>query len=124
MLLAGLESEHEGALVTIIFGHADDTTWHFTDEFLCATHIAHVRTTELHRYTKTLTIANGDISPPFSWGLQYSEVGSNTIDYQEGFLLMTGISKACKVFHDTIDIRLLNDDTGITAFSKTGLHIV
>ena len=37
---------------------------------------------------------------------------------------MAGLSKAREIFHDTIYIRLLYDDTSHTSLYETGLHII
>ena len=114
MLFASLESEHEGTLIAVIFGHTHDTSGHLSDKFLRATHVAHVRTTEEHRYSQALAIADSDISPPLAWCLQHCKVGGNRVDDEESLVLMTRISKTGEVLNDTKDIWLLNHHTGNT----------
>ena len=124
MLFASLEREHKGALVSGVLSHAYDATRHFTDELLSAAHITHVRTTELHGDTQTLTIAHSDVGTPLTRRLQHSEIGGNTINDEERLLLMTSLGKTCEVFHDAKHVGLLYDDTSHTAFAQLCLHIV
>ena len=124
MLFTCLEGEDKGALVAIVLGHADDTTWHLTDEFLRAAHIAHVRTTELHRDTQTLSIAHCDIGTPLARCLQDGEIGSHTIHDEESLLLMTSLSKTRQILNNSKDIGLLYHHTSHTSLSETSLQIV
>ena len=124
MLFTGLEGEHEGSLVPVILGHADDTPWHLTDEFLRTAHIAHVGAAEEHGNTQALTVAHSDVGTPLTRGLQHGEISGDTVHDKERLLFVTGLGEAREVLDDAIDIRLLHHHTGHTALGESGLQVV
>ena len=103
---------------------SDNASRELAHELFGRTHIAGVWTSECHRQSEALYVAYGKVCPPFSRGLQKSEVGSDAIDDKQCFSVMAGFGKACEVFDDTVSVRLLDDDAGYSPVLHLFLQVL
>ena len=119
VLLAGLKRQYEATLglatavgLGHVVRHADNAAWHLADELLCAAHIAHVRTSELHGDAQRLSVAYGNVGSPLARCLQEGEVEGHAVHDEECLLLVAAVGKALVVLDDAVAVRLLDDDAG------------
>ena len=124
MLLASLERQHEGTLVAVILGHADDAPWHLANQLLRTAHVAHVWTAPQHGNAQRLTVAHGNVCPPLAWCLQHGEVGCNAVDDEQCLVVVASVGKAREVLNDAIYVGLLNNDASHAALSQLGLKVL
>ena len=120
MLLASLQGEYECTLTTIVLGHTDDTSRQLTDELLGATHISDRRTAEGHGNTKTLSVANSNVSAPLARCLKQGKIGCHTIDNEESLVGMSLVGHTGEILHITIVVGLLHNHSGYTTLRNLG----
>ena len=120
VLLACGQGHAQGRFARCVFGYADDTPRGRTFELIFKREISSVRTTEAHRHTEALGIAQGNICTQFSRRLQQNQahdVGGNGHNCAFGFQTADNV---LQVLHVAVFTNVLKQRAEVFAFIRLG----
>lgn len=120
VLLAGGQRHAQGRFARCVFGYADDAAWSGTFELVFKREISSVRTTEAHRHTEALSVAQRNVRAQFSRRLQQNQthdVGGNGHD--RAFCFQTA-DNVLQVLHIAVFADVLEQRAEVFAFVGLG----
>ena len=122
MLLTSLKCKYIGALAVYVSCRTYDASRKFAEVILCAGKEAYVRAAVAERNTERLRISADDVCSPLARCLDDSKGRWVRIYHKKALLRVYRISKACKVFDDTVFVDTWNKHTGNIAGSDFSEH--